>query len=61
MGSFRNSNIELLRILAVFFVVVHHIILHFVMHDFAPDYNEVWLNATLPNRIVSSIMYSGGG
>lgn len=57
----RSSNIELLRIFAVYFVVVHHIILHYILHNFSSDYCSLWLESSISNRFVSSVLYSMGG
>lgn len=57
----RKSNIELLRILAVYFVVVHHIIMHYVLHNFSPDYCTLWLESSILNKLTSSLFYSFGG
>lgn len=57
----RKSNIELLRILAVYFVVVHHIIMHYVLHNFSLDYCTLWLESSILNKLTSSLFYSFGG
>lgn len=58
----RQSNFELLRILAMFFIVVHHYMVHGVQHVLSSDMiaKSSWLLGSNINRIFTIIFEPAG-
>ncbi|WP_162258586.1 acyltransferase [Levilactobacillus koreensis] len=58
MKKKRSSNIELLRILAMFFIVLHHAIVHGVLGEYVGNiysgtiFTNHWVNITIANILV---------
>ena len=58
--QFRQSNIELLRIVSMFMIVVHHYATHGIRQSFNPDMGEIWLEGDALHRITTSFCMPGG-
>lgn len=57
----RNSNIELLRIIAMIMIVGHHFVLYGVQQDY--NYNiagEIFSNGNIINKLFAVFMLPGG-
>ena len=61
MKSERNSSIELLRIVSMFFIIIHHLILHNVLHNFNSVCCQTWLQSSVFVKLSTSYMYGMGG
>lgn len=57
----RNSNIELLRIIAMIMILGYHFIAHGVINITSEDKYVIWSNGSLINSIASSLFTPGGG
>lgn len=60
--SQRNSSFELLRILAMFLILMGHFAAHGIQHVSSPDMavNSAWLTGNLLNRLTLCAMIPGG-
>ena len=57
----RQSNYELLRIFAMFLIVLHHFANHGVMQCYkGPDYSTLWLSGSQLNQFFSYLFFPGG-
>lgn len=58
----RQSNFELMRILAMLMIVSHHLCVHGVQHvlDLESAY-QAWNSGSLANKLVASFFFPGGG
>ena len=57
----RSSKYELLRIVAMLLIILHHFIGHGVRHSLIPDMTMVYLNGLDFNRTLTSFLLMGGG
>ncbi len=58
MTKSRNSSFEVLRIISMFMIVLHHFIVHGIMNN--PLYSDVFLNGSLCNRFFAWLYFPGG-
>ena len=58
--KFRQSNIELLRIVAMFLIVVHHYAIHGVRQSFNIEMGNMWLEGDIFHKIITSLCMPGG-
>ncbi len=56
----RDSNFELLRIIAMFMIVASHYAVHGVRHTLTLELSAQWLDGILFNRILTSFLMPGG-